>query len=140
KLNFVLSRQIYTEYQNRYKEALYLIEKYKTYMPLQRNLKTVELILALSIFHKRVISNLDSVVKFHGTVNQISEANTIKMGSYNLTVEERNKLLGITINFNKLIKQFSIPISSLEYNETKELLRNIISLKNNSYYAGNLED
>lgn len=134
-LPYELTNQIYNEFQNRFKEANYLIENYKTYKVLQNNTKTVELLLSLSIFHKRVISNLDSAVKFYGTVTSYSQADTIKIGSYNLTGDENNKLLALVISYRKLIEKFSIPPTLMEYLETKEFLRKLIYLKSTLSYA-----
>jgi hypothetical protein len=134
-LPFELTNQIYNEFQSRFKEAKYLIENYERYKVLQNDTKTVELLLSLSIFHKRVISNLDAAVKFYGTVTSHSDAETIKMGSYDLTGDEKNKILAVVMSYNKLITKFSIPPSAMEYYETKEFLRNLISLKSISSYG-----
>lgn len=134
-LPYELSNQIYSEYQSRYKEAKYLIENYKTYKTLEKNLKQLELLLSLSIFHKRVITNLDGAVKFYGTVIRNSEADTIKMGSYDFTLDEKNRILAVIINYNELLKKFSITPDIMEYNETREFLKNIMNLK--SYLNGN---
>lgn len=144
KLDYELSNQIYNEFQSRYKDAKYLINTYKTYQILKTNIKTVETLLALSIFHKRVISNLDAAVKFHGTVSRMSESDTIRIGAYTLNINERNKLLGITMNYNALIKKFSISPTLMDYTETRDFLKKLISLKiylqnvkNNYKYKGN---
>lgn len=128
-LHFELTNQIYNEFQSRYKEANYLIENYKTYKVLKKDIKVVEVLLSLSIFHKRVIANLDAAVKFYGTVSKSSNANTIKMGAYELTGDEKNKILAVVLNYNKLIEKFSIPPKYMEYYETKEFLKNLINLK-----------
>ena len=131
KLPFELSNQIYNEFQNRLREAHYLIEKYKKYKVLHNNLKTVELLLSLSIFHKRVIANLDAAIKFHGTVSRKSQADTISIGAYKFTGEEKNKLLAVVLNYKQLIEKFSIPPIVMEYYETREFLKNLIDLKSN---------
>jgi len=61
-LPFDLANQIYNEYQDRIREAKYIIDISEKYSPLANSLVTVELLLALSIFHKRVIANLDAAV------------------------------------------------------------------------------
>jgi hypothetical protein len=43
QLPFVLTNQIYNEYQSRLKEAIYLIDNFNTYKPLKENIKTIEL-------------------------------------------------------------------------------------------------
>ncbi|KGO82371.1 hypothetical protein IP98_00332 [Flavobacterium cauense R2A-7] len=128
-LPFELTNQIYNEFQSRFKEANFLIENYKTYSSLQVDNKTVELLLALSVFHKRVIANLDGAVKFYGTVTKSSEAEIIKIGSYDLTNEEKNKILAVVMSYNKLLEEYSIPPIVMEYYETREFLRKLIDLK-----------
>lgn len=129
QLPFELTNQIYNEYQSRLKEANYLIENINTYKPLKDNIKTVELFLSLSIFHRRVITNLDGALKFYGTVTKNGLTDTIKIGSYNLTGEERNKILAVVMNYNQLLGKFSISPSVMEYYETRDFLNKIINLK-----------
>ena len=105
RLPFLLANQIDNEFQGRLKEATFLIERYKTYKPLAQNIKTVELFLSLSIFHRRVVSNLDGAVKFYGTVTRSGKTDTVRIGSYDLTGEEKNKLLAVVLNFNELLEQ-----------------------------------
>ena len=137
KLPFKLSNQIYNEYQSRLSEARYLIDNYQSYKKLIEHVKLVELLLSLSIFNKRVIMNLDAAVKFHGTVSRKSETDTIKIGKYELNTEEKNKLLGVVMNYKELIKRFSIPGPMMEYDETRDLLKSLIRLKSELEYAEN---
>lgn len=139
RLPYELTNQIYKEFQSRWKEANILIEKYGNYSVLKNDLKTVELILSLSIFHKRVIANLDAAVKFHGTVYHKSQADTISIGKYKLTGEEKNKLLSVVMGYNQLIERFSISPVVMEYYETREFLKNLIYLKSNLDYAQSKE-
>lgn len=129
KLDYELTNQIYNEFQSRFNEAKFLINTYKTYKVLEPNIKTVELLLALSIFHKRVIANLDAAIKFYGTVNRISESETIRIGKYALNSKEKNHLLGVTMNYDALIKMFSISPTLMDYTETRDFLKKLISLK-----------
>jgi hypothetical protein len=141
KLPYELSNQIYNEYQGRLREAKYLIENYKTYGVLKEEIKTVEILLSLSIFHKRIIANLDAAVKFYGTVSRISQADTvIRIGGYNLTGNEKNRLLAIVLNYKQLIEKFSITSDFMEYYETKELLKKIIALRSNFKHANSQEN
>jgi hypothetical protein len=129
KLPFELTNQIYNEYQSRLKEANFLIDTYKTYKPLKDNIKTVELFLSLSIFHRRVITNLDGAVKFYETVTKKGQTDTVRIGDYNLTGEEKNKILAVIMNYNALLKKFSIPPIIMEYYETRDFLKKLITLK-----------
>lgn len=129
-LPFDLANQIYNEYQDRRREAMYLIDNSQRYSPLSDNVLTVEVLLALSIFHKRVLTNLDAAIKFYGTVTKLSQADTIKMGSYSLSGEEKNKVLALTITYRKLLEKFSLPEATFNYNLTREFLQKLLALKN----------
>jgi hypothetical protein len=129
QLPYKLANQMYNEFQNRMKEATFLIDSYKTYSSLRENKKSVELFLSLSIFHKRLVTNLDGAVKFYGTVTKSEEADTISIGNYNLTLEEKNKILAVVLNYNNLLEKFSIPTRAMEYLETRDFLKNLIALK-----------
>lgn len=135
KLPFELANQIYNEFQNRLKEANHLIDNYKNYKSLKNDTEVVELILSLSIFHRKVISNLDGAVKFYGTVSTKSQADTITIGNYKLTGDEKNKILAVVINYNQLIEKFSIPPDVMEYYETRDFLNKLINLKTSLKYA-----
>jgi len=128
-LPFKLANQMYKEFQDRVKEANFLVENSPRFKFLIDYNETLEILIALSIFHKRVISNLDGAVKFYGTVNSISKADTISMGSYDLTFEEKNKILALLINYRTLIKKFRISENDFDYTETKEFLSNIKRVK-----------
>jgi hypothetical protein len=131
KLPYNLANQIYNEFQSRVKEADFLIDNYKTYKSLKDSSKTIELLLSLSIFHRRVITNLDGAVKFYGTVTRKGKTDTIRIGSYDLTQSEKNKILAVVINYNNLLEKFSIPPILMEYHETREFLKKLIILKSN---------
>lgn len=80
-----------------------------------------------------MIANLDAAVKFYGTVNRYSNAETIRIGNYQFTGDEKNKLLGLTINYNNLRKRFGIPDDFVDYTLTKEFLRKCLSLLYTDY-------
>ncbi len=129
KLPFKLASQIYNEYQSRLIESCFLIDKYKKYQPLKEDIKTVEVILSLSIFHRRVIANFDGAVKFYGTVSQKGETETVRIGNYSLTCDEKNRILAVVMNYYSLLEKFSIPRVVMEYYETREFLIKLINLK-----------
>jgi hypothetical protein len=128
-LPFDLSNQIYQEFDYRYKEALYSIENYKTYNRLKRDLRTVQSILALSIFHKRLVTNLDAAIKFRQTVMLSSSAQIVSIGKYNLDQSESRKIAGILMHYQALKLKFGIHNTLFEYTETRDLLKSIIKFK-----------
>lgn len=129
KLPYDLANQLYHEFESRNKEAVFLIENARYYKRLKKDIKTVEILLALSIFHKRVITNLDAAVKFHKTVTTRSSASVVSIGSYDLDENEKNKLLGMLINYKKLKDRFGIYDYIFEYHETREFLKELIKFK-----------
>lgn len=129
RLPYDLSNQVYNEFESRFKEAVWFIENSNYHKRLRYHLKTVEILLALSIFHKRVISNLDAVVKFYGTVHTISNADTIAIGRYDLDSKEKNKLVGIVIHYRAIKNRFGLDDRVFEYYETKEFLNQVIKYR-----------
>jgi hypothetical protein len=122
KLPYDLAKQVYNEYQDRYKEMDFIIKNSRKYNILERNIGTVEALLALSVFHKRVISNLDAAVKFHKRVTNASDAKSIRIGSYEFTGEEKNRVLSVVISFNQLLSKFKIHPILFDYHLTKDFL------------------
>lgn len=129
KLPYELSNKIYNEYQSRKREVEYILEKYEAFFLLKEDEEIIELLLALSVFYKRIISNLDAATKFYGKVTSNSDASAVQIGNYKLTQSETNKLYSVIISYNQLLEKYSIPNSLMEYNETIELLKNIKQLK-----------
>lgn len=66
-----LAVQIYSEYEERMKEVIFILRNGERFTDLRDDVTTIELLLAMSIFHKRVISNLDAAVKFYRTVTWV---------------------------------------------------------------------
>ncbi len=99
------------------------------YTPLQGDLDSISLILALSIFYKRIISNFDAATKFTNRVFKYSEAVSVQLGTYELTTGERNKMTRVILQYQELLAKYSIEIDLFDYLETKELLRKIKAFK-----------
>ena len=134
-LPYKLANQLYNEYQSRISEAKYIIDISERYQPLYKHLDVVELLLALTIFHKRVIANMDAAVKFHGTISSYSDTDTIKIGSYNFTGDEKNKILGLTINYYKLREKYGLYPDLNDYELTKEFLVKVLYMLNDFEYG-----
>ncbi|WP_374363093.1 hypothetical protein [Cloacibacterium sp.] len=124
-----ISNPIYNEYYNRLKEINFILENRDAYKHLLQYKKTIELILSLSIFYKRVIANMDAATKFAGTVFSNSPAIAIKIGSYDLTGSEKNRIIAIVMNYNLLIEKYSLTHDMLATTETKDLIKKIKDLK-----------
>jgi len=125
-LPYKLSEQMTFEYNRRLSDVNFFISgQYNYYAHLKNDIETIQLLLALSIFYKRVLSNFDSATKFTSRVVFKSEAVSVQLGTYNLSPKEIFKLNKTVLTFKKLMEDYSIPLSLFEYLETKELLRKI---------------
>lgn len=114
------------EYNGRINDINYFLSgRYDYYAPLKKDIETIQLLLALSIFYKRVLSNFDSATKFTSRIIFKSEAESVQLGTYDLSAKEIFKLNKTVLTFKKLMEDYSIPIGLFEYLETKELLRKI---------------
>lgn len=133
QLPYKLSNQIYNEFESRLREAKYIMDLSDLYRPLLEHLDTIEILLAMTIFQKRVISNLDAAIKFHGTVMNYSNSEIVKIGKYKFTLDEKNLLLSLTISYEKLQKKYGIPNSLVDYTLTKEFLRKCLFLLNDNF-------
>ncbi len=124
-----ISNPMYNEYYSRLKEINFIIVNRDAYKHLLQYKKTIELILSLSIFYKRVIANMDAATKFAGTVFSNSSAIAIKIGSYNLTGSEKNRIIAVVMNYNSLTQKYSLTNDLLATSETKDLIKKIKDLK-----------
>ncbi|MBF5027447.1 hypothetical protein IC612_06510 [Planobacterium sp. GCR5] len=125
-LPYKLSEQMRFEYNRRLSDINYFISgRYDYYAHLKKDIETIQLLLALSIFYKRVLSNFDSATKFTSRVVFKSEAVSVQLGTYDLSANEIFKLNKTVLTFKKLMEEYSIPLGLFEYLETKELLRKI---------------
>ena len=124
-----ISNPMYNEYYNRLKEINFILENRDAYKHLLQYKKSIELILSLSIFYKRVIANMDAATKFAGTVFSNSPAIAIKIGSYDLTGSEKNRIIAVVMNYNLLIEKYSLTHDMVATTETKDLIKKIKDLK-----------
>lgn len=129
-LPYKVSQQLRIEYDIRLSEIKFLTsEKIEQYHYLRKDLKTIELLLSLSIFYKRVISNFDSANKFTSRVIINSDANSIQLGSYDFTDKEIFRLQRTVREFNNILTEYSIHPYLFDYTDTIIFLRKIKSYK-----------
>ena len=129
-----LARQIYNEFQDRNRQINYFIDSkdYNVFDSLKKEKKTIELLLALSIFHKRVILSYEGAIGFYNFLNkQKQDLKAIKIGSYDFSNIEKKKISKIIINYKKLLDKFNLSYYLMDYDETIDFLKNIAFLKSN---------
>ena len=131
KLPREVSIQMYSEYERKMKEIQFQLN-YPHNLFIKEDLLVIEMILALSLFNKHVINNLDAANKFAGSVFKKSTAESIRIGKYELTPKEQRHLYAIVRNFQDLITEFSIPNYIFQTFETKDFLKEIRSYKKNA--------
>jgi hypothetical protein len=125
-LPYRLSDQMIIEYDRRLADIKHFISgKYDYYTPLRDDIETIQMLLALSIFHKRVLSNFESATKFTSRVVLNSQADSVQIGTYDLSSKEIFKLNKTVITFRKLMQDYTIPLNLFEYLETKEFLKKV---------------
>ena len=137
-LPYKVSQQIRIEFDIRLGEIKYLTsENIEQYHYLRTDMKAIELLLALSIFYKRIICNFESANKFTSRVVINNDANSIKLGSYDLTDREIFRLQRTVREFNNILAEYSINPLLFDYTDTIIFLRKIKSYKN---YIDSKED
>lgn len=128
KIPRAVSQPMYAEYNSRMSEVKFFLEN-DTYKDLKPNLELIELLLATSIFYKRVVANFDAANKFAGTVFNSSNAAYIKIGTYKLTGKENRKIYSVIMSYRQIIKKYRIPRSVIEYVDTIEFIRAVKDYK-----------
>ena len=137
-LPYRLSEQIIIEYNKRLSDINHFVSgKYDYYANLKEDIASIQMLLALSIFYKRVLTNFDSATKFSSRVVLKSEAKSIQLGTYELSSKEIFKLNKVVITFRKLLEEYSIPVEMFEYLETKEFLRKVKKYKDYLDHSNN---
>jgi len=127
---FRLSQQLIYEYNNRINDVNHFISgQYDFYAPLKKDIETIKLLLALTIFYKRVLTNFESATKFSGRIVFNSDADSIQLGTYLLDAKEIFKIKKTILEFNNLMAKYSIPDYVFDYTETKEFLRKVRNFK-----------
>jgi ATP-dependent RNA circularization protein (DNA/RNA ligase family) len=72
---------------------------------------------------------MDAATKFAGTVFSNSSAIAIKIGSYDLTGSEKNRIIAVVMSYNSLTEKYSLTNDLLATMETKDLIKKIKDLK-----------
>lgn len=129
-LPYKVGDQLRIEFDKRLQEIRYLVSgRFHYYTSLSKNIETLEMLLALSIFHKRILTNFDSASKFTGRLIFEYDAKSLILGTYEMNRSEMSKLNKIVLIFRNLMNDYSINIELFEYSETIEFMRKIKQFK-----------
>lgn len=126
KLPGDVSRAVHNEYEGRWSEIKHIWEyPQNRYKLLESYPTTVQHLLAMSTFYRRVLSSMDGACDFYKTVSRgATSERSIAIGSYRLDKAEYNKMLNIRITFRKLRERYGIGDDFFEYAETEKFLDN----------------
>lgn len=132
---------VHNEFTSRWKDIEHIWEyPQNRYKVLQPHQVTVRHLLAISTFHRRVLSGFDGARDFYKTVsrsfNHSPKNVEISIGKFKLNQTEYNKLLGVEIEFGKIRKKYGLDDSFFEYDGTDEFLTNCRKLYINHLETG----
>ncbi len=99
------------------------------YQKLETYESTIDALLALSIFYRHVVVNLDGASHFYVKINKdVDKEMPIKIGKFEFNKKEWNRLRAIHIQFGKITDRYQISPHFFEYADTLDFLRNCLNL------------
>lgn len=120
-----VTRPMCNEFDARLNE-IHRIWKYpgNSFYELQSYESSVDSLLALSIYYRHVLCNFDGTIGFYKTLNKKCDREcVIRIGNFDLDKNEYNRMLAVSITFDKLIRQYQISPSFFEYSDTLGFLK-----------------
>ena len=110
---------------------------YERYQVLEPFESTIDALLALSIFYRHIVVNLDGASDFYVKINKgLSKKMPIKIGEFEFNEKERKRLMAIHIQLGKITKRYQITPQFFEYADTLDFLRNCLVLYNTPVQNG----
>ena len=103
------------------------------YLFLQSYESTIDALLALSLFQRYVIGNLNGASDFYVFLNRGNRSNgnvALRIGSYRLDSDEYRHIWSVLIGFGKLKSKYQLSDGFFEYADTIGFLRNCADLYN----------
>lgn len=128
-----LSKAIYHEYNSRWAEIEYFWKNDDSkYIVLRDYEPTIRLLLAMSTFHRRVLSGFDGARDFYKTLLRSLGPNgkcaILSIGQYKLNITQYRRLQAVQIDFGQLKEKYGISDSFFIYCESYEFLDNCLEL------------
>lgn len=138
KLPASITRPLCREYDWRKTEIVRVWENgYDKYKVLEDYEGTVDALLALSLFYRHVIVNLDGAAEFYVKINRgLDKEMPIKIGKFTFNIEERRRIQAVHIQITNIIEKYQITSRFFEYADTLDFLRNCLDLYNTPEYYG----
>lgn len=102
---------------------------YERYQVLESYESTIDALLALSIFYRHVVVNLEGASNFYVKINRdLDKELPIKIGKFEFNEEERRRLKAVHIQLGKITERYQITPYFFEYADTLDFLRNCLDL------------
>lgn len=123
-----LSQLLYNEYQVARKGLDFLLETYPQRYKWVDDPEIIRLLLALSIFYRRVIAQLESAMSFSRRLFK-SNVSYIEIGVDQIDHDQVEKMSKTVRDFYGLLKGFSISVELFDYYDSREFLSKVKQYK-----------
>ncbi|MCL4637738.1 MAG: hypothetical protein M5Z89_02015 [Olivibacter sp.] len=129
-LPFESGKKLNEEFRRLKQEILYILNNYKyANLSIVDDLNTIEFLLALAVFHRRVIANIESANSFTGFIFKNSTAEAVLIGDYELNISERHRLYAVVTRFRSLLQHNNISQKLLEYEDVNAFIKEVAKYK-----------
>lgn len=129
-LPYKIGEQLKIEYNKRVSDVKNLTSgKYQPYTHMKEYLDTIYLLLAMSIFYRRVLANFDAANKFTRRILSKSNATSIVIGTTELAEKEILQLNSVVYRYKKMMENYGLSIDLFIYSDTLEFLKKIRGYK-----------
>ena len=135
-LPYYLSNLLYSEYQIYLKEINFLVKTFSNKYSWLNDIdfEIIELILALSIFFRRIIAQLESVYSFRERVFPTDDKEaSIEIGSYSFNKEESQKIEKVINQFWNICERYGIQIYLFDFSDSETFLYKLKKLMEEDY-------
>jgi|GEM_PF-5649074 len=119
-----LSQLLYNEYQTGKKELDFLIKTYPKRYKWIDDIESIYLLLALSIFYRRIIAQLESAKAFSDRLFGLNIGN-IQVGVDYIDEKVTNQMSSAIYDFYQFLKKFHIFVELFDYFDYRDFLKNI---------------
>lgn len=113
---------MYNEYQYREKELTYLITTYTKRYKWIEDVEFIKLLLAMSIYYRRIIAQLDASINFTDRIFKLDDGKGVLIGTYELNKGEIENIKKAVNNFNAIMRRFYIHLYLFDYDDVKMFL------------------
>jgi hypothetical protein len=116
-----LSDQLFIEYEYRRRELEFLVTTYPQRYRWIEEVDSVRLLLALSIYFRRVISQLEAAGKTYFDLVG-GDVTGVTIGQHKLSEQEAEELSNATSDFHRLLHHFGLYTALFDYYDTSGFL------------------